>query len=109
MTLRNKFATILLSLSVILSLAVGGAAQTKATTSSSSKSERTSVREDDNNWNWHHHDGSVDLQVTIRGKVESLQSEVSSLLAFCLDRLRRSCSPSSSTCRPYSRPERTQP
>ena len=69
MNLRNKLA-ILLSLSVILSLAVAGAAQTKASTPSSSKSERTSVREDDNNWNWRHHDGSVDLQVTIRGKVE---------------------------------------
>jgi hypothetical protein len=70
MTLRNKLAAILLSLSIILSLAVAGAAQTKASSTGSSKSERTSIREDDNNWNWHHRDGSVDLQVTIRGKVE---------------------------------------
>jgi hypothetical protein len=69
MTLRYKLA-ILFSLSVILSFAVAGAAQTKASTSTSSKSERTIVTDEDNNWNWHHHDGSVDLHVTIRGKVE---------------------------------------
>lgn len=67
--LRNKL-TIILSLSAILSLAVAVAAQTKASASSSSKSERTSISDDDNNWNWHHHDSSVDLHVTIRGKVE---------------------------------------
>lgn len=69
-TLRNKLATILLSLSVVLSLSFTTSAQTKASTSTSSRSERTIVNDDDNNWNWHHHDGSVDLRVTIRGKVE---------------------------------------
>src|SRR6267143_5789635 len=70
MTLRNKFAAILLSLSIILSLAVAGTAQTKASTPSSSRSERSIGIDEDNNWNWRHRDGSVDLQVTIRGKVE---------------------------------------
>ena len=70
MTLQNRFVAILLPLSVILSLAVASAAQTKASTPASSRSERTSVSQEDNNWNWHHRDGSVDLSVTIRGKVE---------------------------------------
>lgn len=64
--LRNKLATILLTLSLVCALAIANAAQTK----SSSKSERTSVNQENNTWNWHHNDNSVDLHVTIRGKVE---------------------------------------
>ena len=63
--LRNKLAAILLSLSVIC-LNSASVAQTK----SSSKSERTSANQENNNWNWHHNDSTVDLHVTIRGRVE---------------------------------------
>lgn len=65
-TLRNKLAAISLSLSVICALTFAITAQTK----SSSKSERTSVNQENNTWNWHHNDSTVDLHVTIRGKVE---------------------------------------
>jgi hypothetical protein len=64
--LRNKLAAISLSLSVLCALNIASAAQTK----SSSKSERTSVNQENGNWNWHHNDSTVDLHVTIRGKVE---------------------------------------
>ncbi len=65
-TLRNKLAAISLSLSVICALTFASTAQTK----SSSKSERTSVNQENNTWNWRHNDSTVDLHVTIRGKVE---------------------------------------
>lgn len=65
-TLRNKLAAISLSLSIICALTFAITAQTK----SSSKSERTSVNQENNTWNWHHNDSTVDLHVTIRGKVE---------------------------------------
>ena len=64
--LRNKFATILLTVSLVCALTIANAAQTK----SSSRSERTSVTQENSNWNWHHNDSSVDLHVTIRGRVE---------------------------------------
>ena len=67
MTIRNKFV-ILLSLSVVLSFAAAIAAQTKTSTSTS-RSEII-VNDEDHKWNWHHRDGSIDLSVTIRGKVE---------------------------------------
>ena len=77
--LRNKLAAISLSLSVICALNIATTAQTK----SSSKSERTSVNQENNNWNWHHNDNSVDLHVTIRGKVEFADdySDITSITA----------------------------
>ncbi|MFY9573524.1 MAG: hypothetical protein WAV20_19170 [Blastocatellia bacterium] len=68
MTLRNKLATILITVSVLCAVAFAGYAQTKSTTSS--KSERTSITQENSNWNWRHNDRDVDLQVTIRGRVE---------------------------------------
>src|SRR5258705_13476728 len=64
--LHNKFATILLTVSLVCALTIANAAQTK----SSSRSERTSVNQENGNWNWHHNDSSVDLHVSILGRVE---------------------------------------
>lgn len=66
MTSPNKLAAISLSLSLICSLAVACAAQTKT----SSRAEKTSVNTERNNWNWHRNNEEADLHVTIRGKVD---------------------------------------
>ena len=77
--LRNKFAAISISLSVICALNNATTAQTK----SSSKTDRTSVNQENGNWNWHHNDSTVDLYVTIRGKVEFADgySDITSITA----------------------------
>ncbi len=65
-TPRNKLAAISLSFCVVYTVTLVSLAQTKSSTTS----ERTSVNEEKNSWKWHHSDNAVDLQVTIRGKVE---------------------------------------
>jgi len=62
----KKLAAMSLSLSVFCAVTLVCLAQTK----SSTRSVRTSVNEEKSSWNWHHNDSAVDLQVTIRGKVE---------------------------------------
>ncbi|MEN3334548.1 MAG: hypothetical protein V7641_3913 [Blastocatellia bacterium] len=71
--MKRPFALISLFLlsAVIFSLPLIGASQTAKTKSSTSTTHKEhSINIDDNNWNWHHVDNSVDLHVTIRGKVE---------------------------------------
>lgn len=60
----RNLAAIMLAISVLCALNADINAQTKSTTT-----ERT-INHTNDNWTWHHRDNSIDLQVTIRGKIE---------------------------------------
>ena len=58
--IRNTF-TISLMISVVGALTIAAAQKSRT---------ETSTTRENNTWNWHHRDNSVDLSVTIRGRIE---------------------------------------